>query len=88
VNITKEPLQPTHRPALDVEGHGLNRLAFQWAQLAYHIIEEMCARFTPGKTIVESGLELPQFLQKPFYIAGYYVKRGNGVGGTFRATGW
>jgi hypothetical protein len=62
VHLTDKPLQPTDGPPFDVEGHGLNRLAFEPTQLAHHIVEEMGARLTACKTVVKSRLELPQFI--------------------------
>jgi hypothetical protein len=48
----------------------------------------MFSRLTPRKTIVEGGLELPQFVHEPFNIAGYQVKRRDGKSLAFGSTGW
>src|SRR5207249_5536976 len=52
-HITDKPLQPTDSAPFDVEGHRLNRLAFELAQLAHHIVKEMGTRLTACKTIVK-----------------------------------
>jgi hypothetical protein len=70
-----------------VEGHGLNRLAFELTALAHHIVEEMGPWLTAGKAVVESRLKLPQFLHASFHIAGYEVKRGNGKAFAIGPTG-
>src|SRR5262249_47129653 len=87
-HITQKALQPPDGPALHVEGHGLDRLPLEWAQLAHHIIEEMGARLTPGKTVVKGGLEFPEFLQEPLYIGGGEVKGGNRKAFIVGPTGW
>jgi hypothetical protein len=48
----------------------------------------MGTRFTAGKTVVKGRLKLPQFLQKPFDIAGYYLKRGQSKAFAGSPTGW
>jgi hypothetical protein len=48
----------------------------------------MRAGLTPCETVVEDGLELPQFLYEPFHITGSEVKRGDGEGFAFGSTGW
>jgi hypothetical protein len=53
VHITDELLQPTDRAPFDVESHRLNRLAFELAQLAYHIVQEMSPRLTACITVVK-----------------------------------
>jgi hypothetical protein len=85
-DFTEEPLQPTDAASRDPEGHRLNRLAFQWAQLADHIIKEMGARLTPGKTVVKEALELLQFVCQLGYITGSEIKGGNGQPVAFRPT--
>src|SRR5215510_11656753 len=60
--ITDKPLQPPNGASLDLEGHGLDRLACQLTELADHIVKEMDTRLTAGKTVVKGGLELPEFL--------------------------
>jgi hypothetical protein len=87
-HITEKPLQPTDGAPLDLQGHGLDRLAFELAELAHHIVEEMGARLTAGKTVVEGRLKRPQFLHEPFHIAGDEVKRGNGKAFTAGPTSW
>src|SRR4029450_12106750 len=87
-HITDEPLQPADRAPFDVEGHRLNRLACELAQLAGHIVQEMGTRLTACKTVVKGGLELPQFVHEAFYITGNDVKRGNGKSFTIGPTGW
>jgi hypothetical protein len=52
-DITDKPLHPTDGAPLDLEGHRLDRLAFELAELAHHIIEEMRAWLTARKTVVE-----------------------------------
>src|SRR5262249_6353027 len=74
----EKPLQPSNGAPLDLECHGLDRLAFQLAELTDHRVKEMSARLTADKTVVKGGLELPQFLHEPFHITGDEVKRGNG----------
>src|SRR5215813_5675900 len=88
VHITDEPLQPTDGTPFDVEGHGLDGLAFELTELAHHIVKEMGARLTTGKTVVKGGLELPQCFHEPFHIAGDKVKRGNGKAFAAGPTGW
>src|SRR4030095_9739136 len=73
-DITEKPLHPTDGAPLDVESHGLDRLAFELTQLAHHIVEEIGTRLTPCKTIVEDGLERPEFLREPFHIPRADVK--------------
>jgi hypothetical protein len=87
-DITDEALQPTDSAPLDVEGHRLNRFALEETELADQIVKEMRARLTAGKTVVKSGLELPEFIHEAFYIAGHEVKRGNGKSLTIDPTGW
>ena len=87
-DITDKALQSTDRAALHLEGHGLDRLAFQLTELPHHIVKEMGPRLTAGKTVVKGGLELPQFLHEPFHIAGDEVKGGNGKAFTADPTGW
>jgi len=87
-HITEKPLQPTDGPALDVEGHGLDRLPLERAQLPHHIIKEMGARLTPGKTVMKVGLKLPEFLQQPFDIGRGQVKGGNRKAFASGPTGW
>src|SRR6185295_20405194 len=86
--ITHKPLQPADRPALDVEGHWLDRLPGERTQLAHHIIEEMGARLTPGKTVMKVGLELPEFLQQPCHVGRGQVTGGNRKTFTGGPTGW
>jgi hypothetical protein len=50
--------------------------------------KEMGPRLTAGKTIVKGGLELPQFVQEAFHIAGNEVKCGNGKSLTLGPTSW
>jgi len=76
-DLTEKPLQPTDAPSWDPEGHGLDRLACQWTQLAHHIIKEMGARFTPRKTVVKEALELLEFVGEPGHIPGGELKGGN-----------
>ena len=83
-----KPLQSAARPSFDVESHRLDRLPFARAQLAYHVIEEMGARLSPGKTVMKVGLELPEFLQEPFYIRRGQVKGGNRKASASGPTGW
>src|SRR5215510_11942666 len=87
-HITDKPLQPTDGAPLDLEGHRLDRLAFELAELAHHIVEEMGARLTAGKTVVEGRLKLPQCLHEPFHIAGNDIKRGDGKCFAGSPTGW
>src|SRR4029434_2498701 len=54
VHITDKPLQPPDGAPFDVEGHGLDRLAFELTALAHHIVEEMGTGLTACKAIVES----------------------------------
>src|SRR5262249_24837724 len=87
-DITDKALQAPDRAALHLEGHGLDRLAFQLTELPDHIIKEMPTRLTAGKTVVKGGLERPQFLHEPCHIAGDEVKGGNGKAFTAAPTGW
>src|SRR5262249_59722841 len=52
-HITDKPLHPTDGAPLDVEGHRLDGLAFELAEFAHHIVQEMGARLTPPKTVVK-----------------------------------
>src|SRR5215475_7364405 len=76
-HITQKALQPPDGPALHVEGHGLDRLPLERAQLAHHIIEEMGARLTPGQTAVKGGRAFPEFLQNPSTSGGVRSKVGS-----------
>ena len=76
-HLTQKALQTADIPPWNLEGDGLNRLPFQWPQLAYHIVKEMGTRLTPGKTIVKEALELLQFVDEPGHIAGGEIKGGN-----------
>jgi hypothetical protein len=87
-DITDKPLEPTDRPPFDMEGHGLNRLAFELAELANHIVKEMGPWLTARKTVVKGGLERPQFVHEAFHITRDEVKRGNGKFITIGPTGW
>jgi hypothetical protein len=71
-----------------MEGHGLNRLAFELAALADHIVKEMGSRLTASKTVVKGGLECPQFVHEAFHITGKDVKCGNGKFTTIGPTDW
>jgi hypothetical protein len=73
---------------LDLEGHGLARLAFQLTAWTDHIVKEMPARLTACKTVVKGGLKLPPFLHEAFHIAGDESKRGNGKAFAAGPTGW
>ena len=75
-DISEKPLEPTDASPGDPEGHGLDGLPFQGAQLAHHIIKEMGARLTPRKTVVKETLELLEFVGEPGHIAGCESKRG------------
>jgi len=86
--ITDKPLQPTDGTPLNLERHGLNRLAFKLTELAYHVVKEMGARFTAWKTVVKGRLKLLEFVHEAFHITGHHVKRGNGKTFAFRPTGW
>jgi hypothetical protein len=48
----------------------------------------MVTRFTTHKTVVEGRLELLQFLQEAFHIAGDYIKGGNGKAFVSASTDW
>jgi hypothetical protein len=87
-HITEQPLHPTAAPPLDVEGHRLDRLAFERTQLPHHRVEAMGPRLTTGKTVMEGRLKLPQFLYEPFHIAGYDLKRRHGKSFAVGPTGW
>jgi hypothetical protein len=87
-DLTDKPLEPADRPPFDMEGHGLNRLACELAELADHIVKDMGPRLTASKTVVKGGLELPQFVHKAFYITPDEVKRGNGKFITLGPPGW
>src|SRR5262249_43081122 len=84
--ITDKPLQPPNGASLDLECHGLDRLAFQLTELANHIVKEMDTRLTAGKTVVKGGLELPEFLCESLHIAGHHIKYGKAFTGG--PTGW
>src|SRR5215211_8003422 len=47
--LTEKPLQPPDGAPLALEGHGLDRLAFQLTELTDHRVKEMHARLTAGK---------------------------------------
>src|SRR2546423_206307 len=87
-DITDKPLHPTDGTPLDLKGHRLDRLAFELAELAHHIVEEMSAWLTAGKTVVEGRLKRPKFPHEPFHIARYEVKRGNSKAFAAGPTGW
>jgi hypothetical protein len=87
-DLTDKPLEPADRPPCDMEGHGRNRLAFELAELADHIVKEMGPRLTARKTVVQGGLELPQFVHEAFHIPRDEVKCGNGKFITIGPTGW
>src|SRR5207245_11357975 len=57
-HITDKPLHPADGAPLDLEAPRLNRLAFELAELAHHIVEEIGARVTACTTVVKSRLEL------------------------------
>jgi hypothetical protein len=71
-----------------MQGHRLNRLAFELAQLTHHRVKKLGARFTAAKTVVKGGLELPQVVHEAFHVTADNVKRGNGKTLTFGPTGW
>jgi hypothetical protein len=87
-DITEKPLEPTDVSPRDLEGHGLDGLAFQRTQLAHHIIKEMSARLTPRKTIVKEALELLEFVSEPGHILGGEIKGGNRKLVACRPTRW
>src|SRR5262249_50319400 len=86
--ITDKPLHPADGAPLDLEGHRLDRLAFQFAALPHHRVEAMRTGLTPTKTVVKGGLELPQFLHKPGHIVRHDVKVGHGTSFIYGPTGW
>src|SRR5262245_45964665 len=87
-DITEKALQSTDRAALHLEGHGLDRLAFQLTALPHHLVKAMGPRLTAGKTVVKGGLKRPQFFHAPFHSAGDEVKGGNGKAFAAGPTGW
>jgi hypothetical protein len=87
-DITQKALQPLDIAPRELESDGLNRLPFQQAYLAYHIVKEMGIRLTPGKTIVKEALELLQCVDEPCYIIGCEIKGGNGKPVPFLLTRW
>jgi hypothetical protein len=86
--ITDKSLQATDRPPRDMEGHRLNRLAFELTQLANHVVKELRPRLTAAKTVVKGRLELPQFIQEAFHITGDNVKHRNSKALTISPTSW
>jgi hypothetical protein len=80
-------LSPDGTP-FDMEGHRLDRRAFELAELTHHRVEEMSARLTACKTVVEGRRKLPEFLQELFHIAGNNIKRGDGKSFACSPTGW
>src|SRR5215831_1278695 len=87
-HITDKSLQPADCPPRDMKGHRLNRLAFEPAQLADHVVKELRPRLTTAKTVVKGRLELPQCIHEAFHITGDNVKRRNGKAFTISPTGW
>ena len=87
-HITEKPLQPADRTPFDMEGHRLNRLAFELAALADHIVKEMGPWLTAHKTVVKGGLERPQFVHEAFHITGHDLKCGHGKFIAIGPTGW
>jgi len=86
--VTDKPLHPADGAPFDLESHWLDRLAFQFAELTHHIVEEMRTWLTPDKTVVKGCLELPQFLHEPGHIARNDVKVRNGKSFICGPTGW
>ena len=86
--LAEKPLHPADGASIDVEGHGLDGLAFERAQLARHIVEEIGPRLTARKTVVKGRLKLPQLLHESFHIVGDEVKRRDGKAFAAGPTGW
>src|SRR5262249_27342119 len=55
-DITDKPLQPPDGAPLDLEGHRLDRLAFELTELTNHIVKEMHAWLTAGGQEVMNGV--------------------------------
>src|SRR3954469_16369549 len=66
--IAHEALHAPHVAPVDMEGHGLNGLAFQGTALADHGVEEMFAGLTPRKTPPELVMERLEFVKKSLNI--------------------
>jgi hypothetical protein len=87
-DLTEKPLEPADAPSRNPQGYGLDRLAFQRAQLAHHIIKEMGARLTPRKTVVKEALELLEFVGELGHIPRGEIKGGNRKLVACRPTRW
>ncbi len=62
----------------DLEGHGLDRFAFEFTELADHVVKEMLTGLAAQKTMPELLLEGLEFVQESVDIMGGKIKRGDG----------
>jgi len=85
---TAAPRHPTDGAPLDLEGHGLERLAGALTSLAHPRVEAMAPRRTAGQTVVDGRLQRPPCLHAPFHIAGDNIQRGHGPAFAGSPTGW
>jgi hypothetical protein len=76
--ITDEALHAADVAPRDLECHGLNGCAFEFTELAHHIVEKLVPRFLAGKTRPKGGVESTEFVQERVNIASREGKLGNG----------
>jgi len=63
---------------LDLEGHGLDGCAFEYAALADHGVEKVLTGLTPRKTPSEAVVKSTEFIKESVDITGGKLKRRDG----------
>src|SRR5262245_55891971 len=72
--VADPALHRSDATGVDLYGNGFNGLAFECAELPYHVPKEMVARLTPPKTVPEGRMKGMEFVEEPLDLTGIDIE--------------